>query len=71
MATPADIVLSDKHNIARVLRAIAEGYPTQGCEDRYIIVENPDYDPTHGSDPNLMLDIYPILDLIRMLGGIV
>ncbi len=43
-------------NAEKVLAAIAQGYPVQGRDDRYIVVENPDYQPDNGSDPNLVLD---------------
>jgi hypothetical protein len=65
---PADEILSRKTEIALALKAIAEGYPTKGADDRYILVENPTYQPDDGSEPFLMIDIVPILNLLRCMG---
>ena len=43
-----------------VLQAIAEGYPLTVQDDSYIIVENPDYIPDNGEDPNLVIDMNDI-----------
>jgi len=43
-------------DIKKALIAIAQGYPVEAADDRYIIVENPDYKPDNGSPPNLVID---------------
>lgn len=53
-------VLTDEcaAGIIRGLQAIAEGYPTQGFLDRYIIVHNPLYEngESEGQYPNIIID---------------
>ena len=44
-------------HILCVLKAIAEGYPTRGELDRYVIVDNPKYQPDDGSNPSLVIDV--------------
>lgn len=41
-----------------VLRAIAEGYSVRGEDDRYVVVENPAFQPDNGEDPSLVFDLY-------------
>lgn len=43
--------------LRRPLQAIAEGYPVRAEQDRYIIVEDPDFQPDNGSNPRLVIDI--------------
>lgn len=43
--------------LRKLLFAIAQGYKVSGEDDRYIVVENPDYREPDG-DPNLVLDVY-------------
>lgn len=38
------------------LRAIVEGYPVRGYDDRYIVVANPDFQEGGESDPNIVID---------------
>lgn len=48
-----------------ILQLIAEGYKAEGFDDRYVRVENPDYQPDNGSDPYLAFDVatlYPAPD---------
>lgn len=47
----------DVNNLKKVLIAIAEGYPVFGLLDRYILVDNPDYEQDNGKDPRLLFDI--------------
>lgn len=44
----------------RALRAIAEGYPVTGMQDRWIVVENPAFREDDGADPNLVIDTWAI-----------
>lgn len=44
-------------NLIKALRAIAEGYPVEGHEDRFVVVENPKYKPDDGSNPLLAIDV--------------
>lgn len=69
MATPADLVLCEKNNIGRALKAISEGYKVEGLQDRYIVVENPDFVEGENQDPNFVIDTFPIIALLRVLGG--
>lgn len=69
MPTIADIALSKKNEWLRVLEAIAEGYPVRGEQDRYIVVENPYYQEDIGNDPNLIIDVEDVRNLVRALGG--
>ena len=39
-----------------ILTVIAEGYPAKGEGDRYVVVENPNYRPDNGSEPNIVYD---------------
>lgn len=70
MPSPADVILQNKETIGKALRAIAEGYPVRGEQDRYIVVENPAYQDRQdwGEDPNLIIDTFPIFDLLRCMG---
>lgn len=47
----------DMKKLLHVLTAIAEGYDVKGYNDRYIVVENPDFNEARGDDPNLVIDI--------------
>ena len=69
-SSPADELLKNKTEIGKALRAIAEGYPVRGEQDRYIVVENPEFERNQdwGPNPNLVIDVYPILDLLRCMG---
>lgn len=40
-----------------VLQLIAEGCKAEGVNDRYVIVENPDYRPDNGEGPLLVFDV--------------
>ncbi len=40
------------------LRAVAQGYPIETQDDRYIVVENPKYQPDDGSNPKLVIDCW-------------
>jgi hypothetical protein len=40
----------------KALKAIAEGYQIHLVDDRYILVENPDYDIETGTPPLLLID---------------
>lgn len=44
-------------NLKKTLKAIAEGYPIQVLDDRYIIVENPEFEEDNGKNPNLLIDV--------------
>lgn len=50
----------EKQQLLAALRAIAEGYPVERSDDRYITVENPDYRPHDGSDPSICIDIHRV-----------
>jgi hypothetical protein len=39
------------------LEAIAQGYRVNGVQDRWISVENPDYNPDNGKDFNIVIDL--------------
>lgn len=54
-----------RRQFLKALRAIAEGYPVRGEDDRYIIVENPDYKPDDGSDPNLLIDLHNLPEILE------
>ena len=41
----------------QVLKLIAEGYYSSSYQDRYILIVNPDFDPTNGSDLFIVYDI--------------
>ncbi len=46
-----------------ILQLIAEGYKAEGLDDRYVRIENPDYEPDNGTDPYLVFDtftLYPV-----------
>jgi hypothetical protein len=48
--------------LSKTLKAIAEGYKIQTLDDRYILVENPDYRPDNGSDPYLLIDTFNLIE---------
>ncbi len=49
------------------LQYIAEGYAIEVREDRYIAVENPDFEEGDGSNPYLVIDVWELPSLaIRM-----
>lgn len=66
---PADVALRKKTEWLRALEAIAQGYPVRGEDDRYVVVENPYYQPDIGNDPNLVIDVFEVRDIVRALGG--
>lgn len=41
----------------KILRWIAEGYLARVEEDRYIVINNPSYNPMDGSDPYIVYDV--------------
>ena len=41
-----------------ILQLIAEGYHSEGFDDRYVLVENPDFQPDNGQDPKLLFDTH-------------
>lgn len=45
-------------NDLKVLRAIAQGYPIKTEQDRFIVVENPDFTEDGGEDPYLVMSIW-------------
>ncbi len=47
----------ERAGILKVLTAIAEGYKVTSIDDRYIMVENPEYHYPW-DEPNLLLDVY-------------
>jgi hypothetical protein len=51
---------AEKRELLAALRAIAEGYPTRGEQNRYIVVENPEFIEGEGSDPNLVIDTHTV-----------
>lgn len=44
--------------LKKALIAIAEGYPIEVHDDRYILVENCRFAPDNGEDPYLMIDTW-------------
>lgn len=44
------------------LQAIAEGYRVVAAEDRYIIVDNPNYKIELGNDPCIVIDLMELLE---------
>ena len=40
----------------RALRAIVSGYHPAIHDDRFIVVENPDFEEDNGENPNLVID---------------
>jgi hypothetical protein len=40
----------------RALRAIVSGYHPAIHDERYIVVENPDFEEDNGENPNLVID---------------
>lgn len=47
----------ERKEIWKALRAVAEGYPVQGFQDRYVIVQNPEYSPWNGEPVNIVVDL--------------
>lgn len=47
-------------NLKVALKVIAEGYPIQLIDDRYIIVKNPNFKEDNGSNPNLLIDVMEV-----------
>lgn len=43
-----------------ILQLIAEGYPVKTFDDRYIVIENPDFIEDRGDDPNLVFDVWSL-----------
>ena len=43
-------------NVYKAMKAIAEGYKVQGINDRYVMVENPDW-KNPCDDPYIVVDI--------------
>jgi hypothetical protein len=59
MRVSSDEYVLNKEEFA-VLRAISNGYPIKHDRDtdgRYILVENPEFQPDNGSNPYLVLSL--------------
>lgn len=69
MVSAADYLLSNKRYILKALEAIAQGYPTSGADDRYIIVNNPDYQEDGSHDPQLVIDTLMFREFVKRLEG--
>lgn len=41
----------------KILELIAQGQFSMAINDRYVVVTNPDCDPTRGDDPNIVFDL--------------
>jgi len=49
-------------DVLPALKVIAEGYPITVDQDQFIVVENPAYLPDDGSDPNIVIDVFALLN---------
>lgn len=52
-----DVTIPTKE-VIDALNAIAQGYPITVADDRYIVVENPDYMEDRGDNPYLLIDVF-------------
>lgn len=52
---PRDAV-TELDRMKSALKLIAEGYFVQVKDDRYVVIENPDFQPDDGSDPFIVID---------------
>lgn len=60
--TPPEILPTEVTPKLKVcLQAIAEGYEVRVAEDRYIVVDNPDYKIELGNDPCIVIDVRRLL----------
>ncbi len=69
-ATVLNVLSSDKpeqkgldKDLIDALDAIAQGYGVETVNDRYIIVENPNFKEEVGSDPKLVIDVHALKNL--------
>lgn len=46
------------NEMENILRLIAEGYFFDCWDDRWIQIVNPDHDPTNGSNPYIVFDLW-------------
>lgn len=50
-------------NDVKALELIAQGYPTEGIEDRFIRVQNPAHKPDDGSDPYYVIALSRVFQI--------
>lgn len=56
MRIERDDAVTELARMKSALKLIAEGYLVQVRDDRYVVIENPDFQPDNGSDPFIVID---------------